>query len=433
MLTNTVETQPTHPALAAGGDPTSRRLREPLWTVPFLCLVVYLLMLFGRVQELLHMTELRLAVVALSLGLLLIVLRNLLSGCLLLRMTWPQIPLMAAFNAWVIASALLAMDPGLVPGRAGSHVKSLLFVLFLTNAIESWRQIRALISLSSLMLLVPVIAGGATMVARGGERLHWRGHFGDPNTLGTYLVLLLPWVIHLCRHARTAAQRRLWLAVGALYIAGVAATGSRSSLITLGVCVFLYWLQARRRALLAAIIVAVTAAGILALPQATEKRYAALADSETWASGTGRVDLWREGLTMMADNPVFGVGPRGFSQELHRAHEQEGGWHVTASRSHNTYLQIAAEVGLPALAIAGCVWLACFLDARRIALGRVAGTATPEMSAFAGTQTIVLLTMLAAFVAGDYADDAPIYMNLALVVCLKQLCQDKLQLSQQSS
>jgi len=65
-------------------------------------------------------------------------------------------------------------------------------------------------------------------------------------------------------------------------------------------------------------------------------RLSTVARYEEDASATDRLALWDIALGLVAENPVLGVGPDNFTL-------------YAPNTPHNAYLQIASEVGLPAL------------------------------------------------------------------------------------
>ena len=88
-----------------------------------------------------------------------------------------------------------------------------------------------------------------------------------------------------------------------------------------------------------------------------------------------RVRLWSEALDVMADRPVFGIGPGGFVFGSRTARtDRDIGW------AHNDFLQQGAETGLPGLALLvlafvwsfGPLWVAPTDAATGIAAGALA-------------------------------------------------------------
>ena len=66
-------------------------------------------------------------------------------------------------------------------------------------------------------------------------------------------------------------------------------------------------------------------------------------------SGADRIRIWKAGLEIISDYPFFGVGYKNFRQVIG---EYMGYRHGFTKRDpHNTYLSIAAEMGIPALAV----------------------------------------------------------------------------------
>ena len=67
---------------------------------------------------------------------------------------------------------------------------------------------------------------------------------------------------------------------------------------------------------------------------------------------SGRIEIWKRGLKIMAENPIFGVGINGFTTAEGLSHKDVGGKWSTA---HNSFIQIGAELGIMGL------FLFCFI------------------------------------------------------------------------
>lgn len=118
--------------------------------------------------------------------------------------------------------------------------------------------------------------------------------------------------------------------------------------------------------------------------------------------GTGRSDLWKVGLRMVRANPVGGVGVGNF-QAVSPDYTLQPGTITRADLifsaapkvTHNTYLEITAEMGIPGLLLfLSVIWssLACALKAARIWSAR----GQPTMEALARGVVLGLLGMLVA-------------------------------------
>ncbi len=67
------------------------------------------------------------------------------------------------------------------------------------------------------------------------------------------------------------------------------------------------------------------------------------AEANLETSSKRRVDVWKASMKMIKENPVFGIGYRLFESQI--AYYWDGG----TMDAHNTYIIIAAEMGIPAL------------------------------------------------------------------------------------
>jgi len=88
--------------------------------------------------------------------------------------------------------------------------------------------------------------------------------------------------------------------------------------------------------------------------------------------GSGRVFVWRNALPVVADRPILGSGPGTFFQamgeEFQEMSSQQFG--ATFDTAHNTYLQMAITLGIPAL-LAYLIFLAAlFIPAAKAAFSR---------------------------------------------------------------
>lgn len=194
------------------------------------------------------------------------------------------------------------------------------------------------------------------------------GPLQDPNDLAVALVVAVPLLVGVLP-ARPSPGIRVLAAVAAVVlVAGAAATFSRGGALALTAAVV--WLLARQvlpmRVLagaLAGIAAVVAVAAQLAWPELSralqEKTFIAESNVDT------RELRWQAAARMLAEHPVLGVGPGGFRGEYAAAsHNAELAEQTPVA--HNMFLEVAAELGLPAFcAFTGLVVLA-FVAAERV-------------------------------------------------------------------
>jgi len=218
------------------------------------------------------------------------------------------------------------------------------------------------------------------------------------------LVAVLP--------ARPSTRDRVLVAVtAALLVAGAAATFSRGGALALAAAVG--WLLARRALsprVLAAAVGAAVAAGaavvLLAGPRLArslrEKGFIAETNVDT------RELRWAAAARMLGENPVLGVGPGGFRSEYVAASNNAELAEQTPV-AHNMFLEVAAELGLPALLLfLGLVAAAALATENALRRGRDRHTAVAVQA------SLVAVLVGATFLSEQYY--LPLWLLVAVAV-----------------
>lgn len=179
-----------------------------------------------------------------------------------------------------------------------------------------------------------------TMFAQGIHRIQGvTSAAGSPNRIGANIAATFPILVLLLLYKPLGPWRLLLIASTGLLLYVLPVTGSRAGLLGFMIALLWLWWTSRRR--IASAVVGMIALAILfaTLPEEYQQRYATLTSSRIDASSRGRIDTWVDGLNMVVDRPLLGVGINSFRA----AHDIRDGWALDA---HNMYLQILAEVGL---------------------------------------------------------------------------------------
>ncbi len=262
------------------------------------------------------------------------------------------------------------------------------------------------------------------------------GTMGHPNLLGAYLAMAVPLTAWLALRARNAMTRAAWAVIGAIDLAVVVATLSRGAWIAVvgagaaGAALLirarssapdpLESLEERRRVRFpaaATISIALLAVAAILLFRApigrdigTRVRQIASLSAPTTQS---RIYMWRAGLRMAHDHPLFGVGLDAFGSAFPRYNTAgfwQVEWGVTPTKAHSEPIQILATQGvfggIAALLVlffaARCIWQRTGsggADARRGAAAAGATLAAFVTQGLTGF-TVVPLGVLAAVLAG---------------------------------
>ncbi|MBI5594814.1 MAG: O-antigen ligase family protein, partial [Elusimicrobia bacterium] len=280
---------------------------------------------------------------------------------------------LAGLAAASVASALFSVDPWLsLVGRHGGFSDSL---LGLCGALCSWYAASWLDE--PRRALIPRLALWAGAAAAAHAVLQTAGldpwgigplptgravaGVGSPVDLGGVLALLFPLALEAARQDGRPAVERV-LAV--LYLAGLAATGSRAAwlgagagaLVVLGLSSSLAN-GSRRRIVVIGLLAAVLAAAVA---------WRAGARRTFRDSDEARVAVWRTALRAVQARPLLGYGPGTFEHafRLHRTPDDiklMRGAYQLQDHAHNGVLDALAQGG--ALNLAAWAWVCAALAA----------------------------------------------------------------------
>jgi len=268
-------------------------------------------------------------------------------------------PWLLALFAW----SVLSIPTALVPGASfdfvmNGFIKTVFMAIVVACAVRGPRD---------LARIAGVLFWGAALYAAVvllrfdvGEGSDWRlGHlyYYDANDFATFAVSAMPIGVYFAYRARSWSQRFVFVAALVVIGATFVRSGSRGGFLAL-MATLLFMVMSYRAISIGKRIAAVTVVGLVLLVAASDRYWTQMGTilSKTdynQTEETGRLQVWQRGLGYVARYPLFGVGAGNFSaaegllSEL--AQRQQYGRGVKWNAPHNTFLQVAAEMGLPAL------------------------------------------------------------------------------------
>jgi O-antigen ligase len=190
--------------------------------------------------------------------------------------------------------------------------------------------------------------------------------FWDPSIYGRFLVVAILASLVLVVHG---AARRVAIAAAAAVIVswvGLVFSFSQSSFVALavGVGIIAWFAWGRLTLALLGVVAVVVLIAAVAMPSVRHH-------SLNSASG-GRYKLVKNGIAIAAHHPIQGVGIGGFKKAYA---ERTGlkGKEPKAAASHDTPVTVAAETGIPGLALFGWILVTAFLLAFRALAPTFAG------------------------------------------------------------
>lgn len=294
-------------------------------------------------------------------------------------LAWVRSPGAAAVGGLVLLSAAgFFISP--VPWHAEQTFLLVagLGVLFTTaprllpTAIDLRRALSALTALAALIILLGFLqyffAERIGLEFYLGPDRRIGSTLGSPAFLGGFLALLCPLLLGLVPVTRGPARvLTVFVLVGGLV--ALLLTRSRSSIISLAVALALFAAlrakpAARRRVLIGALLAGAAAALVLLLTPGTADTLLALADARPGSTLSRRLYFWEAGIRAFLAQPWWGHGAGSFEQVV-TGFRSPDYWTVGSEdivpHAHNELIEIAVELGVPGLLLAGLlVWtIAC--------------------------------------------------------------------------
>lgn len=328
-----------------------------------------------------------------------------------------QTVLLLMLVGWISLSVVNAVKPDDAHVLYGYYWKTILIAVLTTGMVTDRRRFRI------LLLLIVACVGflgakrGLFGLVRGGIRFHDGpgGFMSDNNTFALVLNMILPLLV-----AVILTEKEKWMKVAAgvtavLCTISILFTFSRGGLLTLCVVVPAVIWRTRHRLAISGLI-ALGFAGFLfftsdQFTQAYVERASTTFDYQEDKSAQGRLQAWKTSWRAFRDYPVFGVGPNNL-QVVHRTYSPDPDRFRV---SHNVFLQILAECGLPAVLL----FVAC-LGTAFLGLNRLRkATDLPWVEVYARMMQISIVAYVVGSMFLNTAYFELIYQLMALSVSLE--------------
>jgi O-antigen ligase len=317
--------------------------------------------------------------------------------------------LFAAMFAGVVVSAILNESPMFAITKYLVFVFFLPFVLVTVRTEEHLRYVMATIVVAMTLVFPYAFRQMGRYDGRLGVGLY------EPNYLAANLVLIIPLALAVASYQPTRIRQLAWAGCGLVLTVSLLLTSSRGGFIGLLVAgmVYAYRRLGVRGAVTACLV-------LIVMVSPTDLGQRALATIDPTApkppgveeSTVAHTALFWGGIRMMVDAPIFGVGPQRF-KDFSQAYSGLDIPYI----AHNTYLELAAEAGLPVLIIFLLLLVATMTKLGRIV--RLGGR--PEMRRLAawadGLRTGLLgFAVAGGFISGQYEKFFWLSVFLSIVI-----------------
>ncbi|TAN21955.1 MAG: hypothetical protein EPN33_09885 [Acidobacteria bacterium] len=227
-----------------------------------------------------------------------------------------------------------------------SYTSFLLLLVVTASVVDNWRRFEHV-----LWAIVLSVSIASLYVVREWQEYHavyaqFRPGWvtGDPNYFTASALVGLPLALAFCSRSLPAWKRLLAAGCALLTLMATAFAASRGGMI--GLVVMAAWYAAKKKHLGAFVLLVVLAAPPLLLWSRSPLNRLIDPNASDIKSSDTRLALWQAGVSMVTQHPLHGIGLGEFKVEVER---YAAGHKDLDHIAHNTYLALAAEMGLPAL------------------------------------------------------------------------------------
>ena len=388
-------------------------------TLAFRALVLFSLLYYARPEDVI--TPLRFVPISKIVGLVCVI--GLIAG--LGRRRKVKLPLALIFLLLLFAQMITSI-PFALGWRAeafqmvfSSFAKGVVVAVLISLLVETLPQLRRLLFVQAAAVSFMTLASLALHHMNAGRLIGAAGGiFENSNDLAINIAVNLPFCFAFFLRAR-GLRKALWAMPVVAMLAAVLLTYSRSgflALIMAGiVCLWEFGVKGRRFHLILLTMVGMVLMMAFAPAHYSERLQSIfvgrMAYSKDHGSQEARKELLETSLHIMAQHPLLGIGPGNFPIVT-------GTWVV----AHNTYTEMGAEVGIPALVLFLLVLgagLNNLFVAQRSALFKADG----EFRIFTGG----LMASMAAYMLGAFFADTAYnlfpYFLVAYTCGLRQIAE----------
>ncbi len=236
------------------------------------------------------------------------------------------------------------------------HMGGLCFAFVMMNTVktkEDFNKIYTLLVFSAAIVAlyglyqyvvgVEIEAAWLDVENNPGIRTRVYSVFYNPNILAEYLIFTIPLSVSLLWYSKKLHKKIIFLGTTAVTTLALVLTLSRGGWLGFAFSALIFILLVEKRFLLS--IIPITIGGVLFLPDVILNRILSIGNLRD-SSNAYRITMWGITTEIIQDNWIAGVG---FG---HLPFKQTFETYIRTMpifHSHNTYLQTAAELGIPGL------------------------------------------------------------------------------------
>ncbi|HXM97467.1 MAG TPA: O-antigen ligase family protein [Candidatus Dormibacteraeota bacterium] len=329
----------------------------------------------------------------------------------------------------VVLLYLIALFSSLTKGRGVDlgngpliiYTSSLFLIFISISIVDTLRRLRR-----TVLALVGSYGFASLFVIREWQQNHglysnfrpgWM--VGDSNYFSTTAIFAIVLAFYFMQEKRSSWEKIFCGVCLVLTIVASTLCASRGGFLGLTAAALLLVWSSKRRVrnliLMSALILPLS----LALPMSPLHRF--LTPHEDYGSTQAHLEAWKAGEAMIKAHPFTGVGLGNFKPLMPRY--VEAGTNITVDTlAHNMYIEVAAELGLPALLV--FLGIICFTYRSLVRLRKAPSThPLIRRTASALQAGLVGFAVAGSFVSAEYQKTS--WMGFALMFCLMPLARSQ--------
>lgn len=339
----------------------------------------------------------------------------------------PRVP--AFFRSWEIRSFLILLVLATASYVTLSKTENLTFnpmfmyfnylPLFFTTmcVVDTYERLRNTLLAAIAGELLTSLYVIREFQASGGTNLRPGYIAGDANYFAACLLLVLPMTAYFVKIKGSPWLRRFCAGSLLIMLAAFTLASSRGGLVGLGVVIaymIVYSGQSRR----GAIAIAILLLPMLLFAPASPLQRMLHPDYGDYVGAQVRREFWREGLNMISNHPLTGIGLGNFT--AHSISEVAEDFKGIAC---NTFLEVAAELGIPGFLAYCAVVMGALLSAGKLRRrGMRTGDIRLQYIGQAMQAGLLGFAAAAVFVSAEY--QKPFWIMAALTATVPTLLRD---------
>jgi len=190
------------------------------------------------------------------------------------------------------------------------------------------------------------------------------GPGGGSNALSTALVMTLPFLVYKFTQKTKIYKYGSLLLIG-IWIGGIIFCASRGAFIALTICIALLIIKSKKKIKTTIFVSLLMILLLIFAPQYYWQRMRTILTYHEDVSAVSRLVLWKAGIKIFNDYPIYGVGPGNFALVV-PAYTQSTPFAGEMLEAHNTFIQLLAEGGMQSLLLYMIAILTTLLSLRKI-------------------------------------------------------------------